>query len=335
MYNLVIVAEEYKNPELSCVASVYGASETNQPKHERISLVRLAKIIGALSLTAGAFITYKAESKILSTDSGTIAVSAAMMPTKLPKQVKAMETNVVAVEEAIDKDLYQISASGLQLNRNTILTAGHVFRSANGKMFNDANWCSAFTSVSPRGFMRGVSQSSEFNYKSGSDLAVVRTRPLTKLNESIRPVRFARRTHLGEAVYFVNYQVTPNGDWRLPDPQNKAADQPAIYGGEIEGYDQNGYFNVPTVQSYGAYNDSSARVASSGGPVFNDHGELVGITVRVINSGPTLKAFNWLFDHVDLSAYGGNAQYTTAVVEPVNPNLLHQLSTNQQPFGPC
>ena len=181
----------------------------------------------------------------------------------------------------------------------------------------------------PRGLFRGITQSSVYSDKTALDFALLRTKPIGKIEGSTRAVSFADKSYVGEPLFFINYQITPKGYLRPPSTSTN----PAIYGGVVESYDQNGYINVPTVVSYGADGDRDARLASSGGPAFNAEGELVGISVQIHNAGPTVKDFSWLLRHLGLEKFAGNMQYTDAIVEPVTPKMIDEMEASQESFN--
>jgi len=319
--------------ELELTSNLGVSDEINR---KRISLKRLAKIVTATTLLAGVALMpelqetiYHAEKNIEHFDHDLIPVSASMLPKTLPNKVKAMEPNVLQALDSIDLSRVQESGSGIQINNNTLITAGHIFRNGKGNKFPDATWCNAFTGIGPRGLFRGVSQFSEYSSNSALDFALLHTKPIGKIEGSTHTVSFADKSYVGEPLYFINYQITPKGSLRKPSTSVK----PAIYGGVVEGYAQNRDINVPTVVSYGAYGDYDARLASSGGPVFNGEGELVGITVQVYNAAPIVKGYSWLLSHIGLEKYSGNMQYTDAIVEPISSKVIDEFEASQAPFN--
>jgi hypothetical protein len=325
------MSEEYKGTQVEEFGLTSELSLPNETTTRKLSLKRLAQLTTALTLGVGAVLTFALEENIDHYDPDLVTVSASMLPKSLPNQVKAMEKNVSTADVAIDSDRTQSSGSGIQLNDNTLITAGHVFRDGKGNMFPGATWCNAFIAISPRGFFRATAESSVFSDKSSLDFALLRTKPLVEKGGSLHTVNFADKSYVGEPLYFINYQETPKGYLRPPDTSST----PAIYGGVVEGYDQNGDINVPTVVSYGIGGDYDARLGSSGGPVFNAEGELVGISVQVYNPTSTVKEYSSLLRHVGLEKFAGNMQYTTAVVEPVTPKMVNEFEASLVPLKPC
>jgi len=323
------MSEENKGQLVEEFGLANNLSSSDEITRTKFSLMRVAKAVAALTLAAGAVVTFDAEENIYHSDPDLVAVSASMLPKTLPNQVKAMEQNVLEVAESIDLSKTQVSGSGIQLNNNTLITAGHIFRDGKGNKFPNATWCNAFTAISPRGFFRGISQSSVFSNNSAVDFALLRTKPIGKIEGSTHAVSFADKSYVGEPLYFINYQITSKGYLRPPSTSSN----PAIYGGVVESYDQNGDINVPTFESYGIGGDRDARLASSGGPVFDAEGELVGLSVQVDNAGPTVKGFSWLLRHLGLEKFAGNMQYTDAIVEPVTPKMIDEFETSQVSFN--
>ena len=99
---------------------------------------------------------------------------------------------------------------------------------------------------------------------------------------------------LGEEIFFVNFQPTPQGLFRnasqygetalnyyIGNFDNPSLTMPAIIGGIAIGQDANGDLEVADgLRSYDPLGDNALIPGASGGAAFNSLGQLIGISVE-------------------------------------------------------
>jgi hypothetical protein len=105
--------------------------------------------------------------------------------------------------------------------------------------------------------------------------------------EPVRDFDLASKTELGETVFFSNYQPDQEGRSRDPEgPYTKEEaihSQPALYAGVVVEHVTPTMDLIATnLKSYGAIADTKADHGASGGPVFNEQGELVGLSTIIV-----------------------------------------------------
>lgn len=258
-------------------------------------------------------------------------VDMSVLPEHLPQAVLRAEEAAVSVEQAYAKttteaagitestQMSQSLASGFRVAPDTYITAGHVIKGdrkdppfvnvcGNVQVFGASSEpTAAGTLDNGEGYeLFGASMDADKMYgvlkdtdsTPLADMAIIKAPDITgslKDNTDQPVARVAQsQPKTGEAVYFINYQPTPDGMYRSASQSEasnlnriagslppKFLSKPAVYGGVVlNSRDEHGsMIIVYGGKSYTHTNDTYARQGASGGMIVNQQGEVVAISV--------------------------------------------------------
>jgi hypothetical protein len=147
---------------------------------------------------------------------------------------------VVATQQVTDAaDRQGIVASGVILSSDSVLTAAHNVRRANGTVT-----CSQLT-VAATGLLTGATASrdrvlyaSSNKYENTADLALLTVEASDNFKNMPKAVLARKSPQVGETVYFINFQPTVDGKIRTPTNQSSGSpttdySKPAIFTGIV------------------------------------------------------------------------------------------------------
>lgn len=249
---------------------------------------------------------------------GAPTVQLDILPPRLPNAVSEQLPNVGSIDaytEVDGKVAGMYSGSVVKISPDTYLTAGHVVQ-AMRSMISAKHSDMSTPYVPPRVRMPtptpimvadtrsgmlipkyGTSLSADVSaslYAHHSisepqdDVGIVKTVASAPLASTPPVSLLDAPLKVGDAVFFVNYQPTPDGMLRSPDESMFGTDShekpipqstPALYGGVVLAVLPDGDPVIATgLESYGATPDTLVRPGASGGAIFTQAGKLAAIT---------------------------------------------------------
>jgi len=190
------------------------------------------------------------------------------IPDKLPAPVRAAARAAMSIGVGVTLN----AGSGVRIGKNYVLTAGHV---ADGKLRS----CESLNAMAADG-TQGIYKNLKIEFTTEADLALFTINSLANGLSPAPHLAISKTPPRPEdVVYFVNYEPAKDGA-RTPGSDVKAYRDPAIYAGVVMPDDNPNDRQVKVLtgfQSYGTLAAVNSRTGSSGGPLFNGEGELIGI----------------------------------------------------------
>jgi FlaG/FlaF family flagellin (archaellin) len=253
-------------------------------------------------------------------------------------------------------------ASGVRIAKDTYLSAGHFVRNDNNTPITGISYCGDVTVEGPSDVstsLEGIGTGTKTRSMYGTDLYADRlTGSFVKDNIPVTPdisiVHAPDQEHslpnqeypalataspkVGQDVYFVNYEPTAKGVFRSPSesdlqtlnnddgvPSSKL-EHPAIYGGVVTQIESDGDLDVADgFKSYGVIDDAESRPGASGGPVFNQDGQLVGLSDDASDETKPISAEDFVEPYESVTGISPNTPLDLTVVQPVDERLLTSL----------
>lgn len=136
---------------------------------------------------------------------------------------------------------------------------------------------------------------------------------------------------LGSQLYFVNYEPAANLVARNPNPNaggesSFSYSKPAVYSGVILDSAGQYYLAATGIKSYGqGMPDDISRPGASGGPVFNQSGQLVGIVTAIIDEQFTSQQISQMYG-INLPV-SSQAMLQLDEIQPVTPQIISAYET--------
>lgn len=256
----------------------------------------------------------------------------------LPQAVKNVVGSAVDVEYYNANTAKVEKASGVKISPSLTISAGHEFL-INGPISASANNKScrilSIYSTGDRNLDSSTDGSIVATYSridtQSADVSFINTVGDKQFNELPVP-SVGAKPGLGDKVYFVNYEPDSNLVDRNPNSDantvhSKAHTLPAIYSGVIVDNTGKAYIVATGIKSYGkGIADDMSRPGASGGPVFNQSGQLIGITVSIVGGGLlSEQTVSSMYDtnFGNISPY---AQLQLEEIQPITPSLISEYT---------
>jgi len=259
-------------------------------------------------------------------------------PKSIPRAILKQLANVVEINTISAKGIWQ--ASGFQIDKNEVISAGHVIDAPDNTPIKGINQCDSILVYNRWGEQLGTKAVGSYiggDNSSVPDVSIIETNRDDSDGQYNVPVSFSKKpVHIGETLYFANYEPLPSGASRTPSLHTP----PATYIGVVDGFQMNGDIDVITgLKGYklagDRFADSRGRPGSSGGLVVNSKGQEVGISVEMEFWGSTEHSATSVPLNVfekSLGIYIENAHqsygYQETTVQPITPTLLGKLQSN-------
>ena len=198
---------------------------------------------------------------------------------ELPPGVANAISSVVAVLRKVGSGSQALTASGVVLSENQVLTAGHEVDGGNGVLACRRTEAQASGLLTPAAASSNVVSKAALKHANTIDLAVLEVESDANFQSLPTATLADSAPAAGSTVYFVNYQ--PKADGQTRSPLMRGASDPVIFTGIALGTDSHG-FAIATGQgkSYGLGEpETLLRKGASGGAVFDAKGNLLGLSV--------------------------------------------------------
>jgi len=252
---------------------------------------------------------------------------------QLPPEVARVIPSVVATLQVNDNQKQGTVASGVIINGEQILTAGHNVEGDSGLA------CRQTTVIAP-GLLTSAAASSDVvthasvSYGKSSDLALLTLRSGDNF-KALPDIKLSQRPpEKGDRVYFINFQPTADGTVRSPaspvtaDP-SKDYSKPAVFSGRVLGRSNHGV----AIATGGGVSlgigapDVLARKGASGGAIVNERGELVGLSVSSESLLADRSAAS-IAKEYQLVLEDAGKRYQVAYMQPVDGGLVKHLQAS-------
>ena len=286
-------------------------------------------------------------------------ISVDSLPNTLPDAVAQQTLNVVAVTDIIPGFLTNILGycSGVRIDQYDYLSAGHCDLQLTD---HQSAYCENIAISSPStysvsgeslpatrkvdvysGSPSGVSNIAINNLKEDTLLIETATEPRPYTN----PTHYADSSSeitVGEPLYVANYEPTANGDLRSPYTHDLSPDElktglnkPAIFGAVTLAQFQNGMImGISSNKPYSSPSETEVREGSSGGPVYDADGNLIGTIIDLVTSLRTVRDVERSLG-VDITGVSGSSDANVFVIQGITPQLISDLQSQQQPAPGC
>lgn len=241
------------------------------------------------------------------------AASAKDIPANLPRPVRLKADSAVKVMYGMDSSR-AASGSGAKIGSDIVLTAGHLVLEDDPHMNLDCEGSYALNVNTP-GVQEGDGVTGrKAIFDSSGDVAVLSVRTGIFDNyafDSLPTARIAAdQPDKGDPVFFVNYgvgQAQGSLSERYPndilakfptDAAGRSYGHPAEYAGTVVGHAGPDLVVATGQRSYGpkAGREFNTHLGASGGPVFNQDGEIVGEAVVIKDYKESVDSVNSDFD---------------------------------------
>lgn len=285
-------------------------------------------------------------------------INADILPDTLPDAVAQQTPNVVSVINTIPLLSRLEICSGVRIDQYDYLSAGH----CDYQLASDAlPLCENLTISSPSDLSdEGVSL--PVNKKAGyydGDTSGKTTKSLGSLTKDIllietptEPRPYTTKTHYGDPssiqpgtpLYLVNFEPTANNTLRSPygedlitGEQKTGLNKPAILGAIALAHISNGTNSftiaIAGVKSYSSPPETDVRAGSSGGPIYDEAGNLVGTTIDLF-SYTTLKDVEYDFG-LSISGIPEPSNVNVFLMQDITASLITSLQSKQQSTQGC
>ena len=253
---------------------------------------------------------------------------------KLPDAVSSNISSTVDIEYYTPDSQQFEKASGVKISPNLTISAGHEFL-LNGPIgfTSNSNYCRALYIYSKGDFESLNSTESSvvatFNSNSSSqpDISIINTDGNSNFKKLPVPIIGGKPT-LNSKVYFVNYEPDANLIDRNPNVDantstiSKIYSQPAIYNGLVVDNSSSGYTIATGMDSLGmGVPDNISRPGASGGPVYNEKGQLIGIVTAVIPNKLSASEVNSIYNNSQLKSAN---MLQLEQIQPITPELVKE-----------
>lgn len=335
------------------------------------------KLEGLLLSTAVAMSTTScADGTVLSMWQGPMpSVNLDVLPDTLPETVSAQLPNVVALHMQFEMDdpdgqgnvvtsYKHADSSGVRVDADRFITAGHALYDADGDQLKGIDSCGAISID-----IATPEPTATTHDKEGNELKLFGTNinalkhsgtyvedepvPDVALVQAPNELPYTTPTRLydgpptepGSPVFFANYEPTDEGAPRTPYETSLSTQQiranmnkPAVLGGVALKYEDDGELVVATgLKSYGPTEEVHVRGGSSGGPVYNAAGDMIGTIVATVATDETptgVDEFEELAE-VDVTGVDPDAPVQYTVVRPITPDMAATLNAQLDAAPDC
>lgn len=215
------------------------------------------------------------------------------VPGKLPKPVGEESDSAVKVVYGSDLSTGR-DGSGVKIGPDTVLTAGHMVRLSDPRDISDCYGSYTLNVNTPGFYSRDPILDSSAVYNDSRDISVLRVGEDEDFAELPTASIAVNQPGTGEPVFFVNYEAGGPSKFLGRYPNDQLAQQlgykdirsyghPAEYGGVVLGYDGSDLAVMTGEQGYGPERgrQMNSHHGASGGPVFNQAGKLIGLSVAM------------------------------------------------------
>ncbi|USN96304.1 MAG: trypsin-like peptidase domain-containing protein [Candidatus Nomurabacteria bacterium] len=278
------------------------------------------------------------------------------LPETLPDAVTQQIPNVVALTDNIPFLSQTEYCSGVRVDQRDYLSAGH----CDYQLASNALTLCVDMSISSQSAITADGESIPVIKKAGTFTGDTSGKVNIVLNNApedallvetaYEPLPYSTPTHFrdssseispGTPLYLVNYEPTADNRLRSPYAKDLYANElqaglnkPAIFGAiALKQFSDGTTMAIAGIKSYSMPPETDARGGSSGGPVYDAAGNLVGTTINLFNYSSLPEVEN------DLGVTFKNSSNETGVnvflIQDSTPSLIDDLQAKQQPTDGC
>ncbi len=285
------------------------------------------------------------------------------LPDVLPPEVTKQIPNVAAITgevKSFDPSYQTIISttlcSGVRIDEYDYLSAGHCVN-LNSLPQDLTPYCKDIRVDMPidqqegitlngtheAGYAPGSMTASTLDFFKQGDVLLVEVKPNSQPSYD-NPTHFSETSDIeqGTPLYFVNYQPTedrlyrnPNKDAQVPPEHLPGPHTPAILGGiAIRNVNSDTIEVISAGKSYGDPVDTDIRFGASGGPVYDQNGNLVARIVAVANEKISVETYE-NNHHIDITDMPDETMLRTIYIKESTPNQIDELQQIKQSLPRC
>lgn len=257
----------------------------------------------------------------------------------LPAGVQYNVNSAVDIEYSDNNTASIEKASGVKISSDLVLSAGHEFLDGGSIFSSSSDLFCRNLSIYSNGDNNSDTSTDNSIYatytqddQKAPDISIINTDGDSQFNRMPVPT-IGQKPSIGDKVYLVNYEPTANLIDRNPNQDANQSSSlkkyslPAIYSGVILDNNGSDYKILTGIKSYGQGSaDDMSRPGASGGPVFNGAGQLVGISVSIIDQKYNVQEISETYN-LDSKNIPNTSELQIENVEPVTPTLIDQYTS--------